>query len=108
MRLDRNEKGRNKYAIVPLRRLEDRSLGPKEQALAEACIQVLQSLKLISFGDGSSDFFVIKLRDRYAHHALRAYGNAAMESDKQYASEVLALADEAAGLLNSGQSKIPD
>ena len=96
MKLDRNitNPRRGKYALIKLR---PTSLGPiignehHEANPARTRVDVLKSA--IDFGDtDSSDFFVIRLKDKYAAKALRAYANAAAKDDPEYADEVYALA----------------
>lgn len=71
MKLDRNvnSNGRGKYAIINLR------------------------TNLVEWGDTpDQEFFVIKLKDKYAEAALMAYANAANADDSEYAHEVRELA----------------
>lgn len=50
----------------------------------------------VDFGDTEdSDFFVIRLKDKYAAPALVAYADAARNDDPEYASEIDALANAA-------------
>jgi hypothetical protein len=89
MKLDRNinPDGRGKYALLKLRNIK----------LSLDAIQV-QAEK--SFGRDALDlgtypvteFFVIKLKDKYAGPALRAYAEAARADDEEYAAEIDALA----------------
>ena len=87
MKLDRNitNPRRGKYALIKLRESTvklDRDRG---------CLMVNESA--VDFGDtADSDFFVIRLKDKYAAAALTAYAQAAMIDDPEYAKEVLALA----------------
>jgi hypothetical protein len=47
----------------------------------------------VEHGDNPEDqFFVIKLKDKYAQAALLAYANAAAQDDTEYANEVMQLA----------------
>ena len=47
----------------------------------------------VEYGDTPEDeFFVIKLKDKYANAALAAYSDAARADDPEYADEVLRLA----------------
>jgi len=74
MKLDRNinPDGRGKYALLNLRK------------------------NTIEWGDTQQDeFFVIKLKDRYAAEALYAYALEAEDDDAEYAGEVRKLADRA-------------
>mgnify|MGYP001570027167 CR=1 FL=1 len=48
----------------------------------------------VEWGDTAADeFFIIKLKDKYARAALRAYANQASLDDEEYANEVRELAD---------------
>jgi hypothetical protein len=80
MRLVRNisEDGRCKYAII------DNRTGKVTEGRA---------------GD-PEEFFVLKLKDEFAAHALKAYAAAAMEYDPRYAEEVLELAARAEQMPN--------
>ena len=75
MKLDReiNKNGKGKYAVVRLRGIED---GDE----AYLCLKRLEELGHLDWGlTGQQDeFFVIKLRDRFADAALRAYSKAVM------------------------------
>ena len=101
MKLDRNEVGRNKYALVRLRGIEQNSE-------ADRLLQRLEELGHIDFGYvGSPDeFFVLKLHDLYALPALIGYAAGAKEDDPEYSREVLGLANRA-GVL-SPHRKRPD
>lgn len=60
----------------------------------------------VDFGNtDDTDFFVIRLRDKYAAAALAAYAGAAMREDPEYALEVMNLAKMAA---ESPYQKQPD
>jgi hypothetical protein len=89
MKLDRNlnPDGRGKYALLKLRRT---ALPLSEiRNRINGCIggQILQ------FGDNpDTEFFVIKLIDKFAGPALRAYAEAARSEDPEYAAEIDALA----------------
>lgn len=86
MKLDRNinKDGRGKYALILLRNTS-LSLDEINQACVEACIPV-------DFGLGGQDFFVIRLKDKYAMRALLEYSRAAMADDPEYAKEIEQLA----------------
>lgn len=92
MKLDRNlnPDGRGKYALLKLRNTE-LSLGTIRSRVQRALGgQVLQ------FGDNSeTEFFVIKLKDKYAAPALFAYADAARADDPEYADEIQRLAEMA-------------
>lgn len=61
----------------------------------------------LQFGDNlDTEFFIIKLRDKYAYHALRAYAQEAMhDGETEYANEILELANRA---LHHPNKKKPD
>ena len=73
MQLDRNinANGYGKYALLNLRRNK------------------------IEWGEvfGPDEFFVVKLKDKYAQAALNAYADAAQSDDPEWAAEIRALAD---------------
>jgi hypothetical protein len=98
MKLDRNDPnnvGAGKYALVNLRRFRDLDAATRSEA--RDLLERLDALGVIDKGaKGESDeFFVIKLKDKYAEPALMAYANAAVDEDKEWAVQVLALADRA-------------
>ena len=90
MKLDRNitTPRRGKYALIKLR-----------QAQMQPCANpnwTEVTTKDIDFGDtADSDFFVIRLKDKYAGAALAAYANSAMQDDPEYGREMMALAQKA-------------
>lgn len=102
MKLDRSipeNQGDGKYAILHLRRarvIRDGDNKEDKTALAEA-IETLESLGLIEWGEvgSESEFFLIKLKDRSAAAAIRAYSRDASGYDRQWAQETNALADRA-------------
>lgn len=94
MKLDRtiNGDGRGKYAILKLRRQSK----PISDDLME-CANKLRAAGLLEFNDNpETDFFVIKLKDKYAAPALGAYAAAALSDDPEYAAEIFNLARTAA------------
>ncbi len=110
MKLDRNVNGtgRGKYGLVNNRRLQEivGPIGNSHNAanMAESdAIKVREAVKLLEqegiIGWGlpntESEFFVIKLRDRFAHVALVAYAQVAHWIDAEYAKDVRELADRA-------------
>ena len=84
MRLDRhiNQDGRGKYALVLLR---NTNLPLKK--IKTLCHEAGIPLDLGIAGTGS-EFFVIRLKDRYAWRALKAYADAAREDDPEWAEEI--------------------
>ena len=98
MKLDRNinDDGLGKYAILNLRRLEEYRSGSFQQ-LAEPIANALDLLKregILDWGrvGTESEFFLIKLKDKYAHEALEAYAAAAASDDPEYAAEIAEMA----------------
>lgn len=100
MHLDRNN-GKGKYAIINLRKLQAVIDAGTHQRSTEDAISILEDYGLIEYGaPGTEDeFFVIKLRDRFAHKALGAYATEAFRSTvagmRDYAHDVAALAKRA-------------
>jgi hypothetical protein len=89
MKLDRDETGRGKYALVRLRGL------PGGPATAESVAAALleDPSRLVLGEPGSRDeFFAIMLKDANAHPALVAYAARASETDPEYGQAVLGLA----------------
>jgi hypothetical protein len=92
MKLDRNinPDGTGKYALVLMREFFKLSSAEKQ------ALYLLASAKVIDHGDTpNSEFFVIRLKDRYAAPALAAYALAASEDDPEYGSEIMELAKRA-------------
>ena len=74
MRLDRNvnNDGKGKYALINLR------------------------TNKVEWGENLEDeFFVIKLKDKHAAAALRAYADSVYRDDEEFAKEIHILADKA-------------
>lgn len=106
MKLDRNKlgnQGRGKYALLLLRRLalfdDGRTFGGIDPAIAHA-IKTLEAAGLIDWGEEGTEkeFFVIRLKDRYARSALSAYAIEAWADgagNEEYAREIIALSDRA-------------
>lgn len=103
MKLDRdiNPDGCGKYAILNLRKLNQ--VCPGIQPFQRWSPEVAQALKTLEeagaleWGQpGAQDeFFLIKLKDKYAAAALETYAAAARCDDPEYADAVLALAERA-------------
>ena len=99
MLLDRNHpdnEGHGKYALILVRKLDDYRTGtfgelPKDM---EAALKLLTDEGIIDLGISLTDqeFFVIRLKDRFAQDALNAYAHAAAEVDPEWSEEVRALA----------------
>lgn len=106
MKLDRNitNPRRGKYALVLWRQFQ--KLDVERQRRFTEALQTLESLAALDYGDSAeTDFFVIRLKDKYAGHALIAYGMAAIDDDPEYAGEVLQLAGMA---VNHPSKRKPD
>ena len=86
MLLDRNinKDGKGKYLL----------LNQRKQEVEESC------------KGQENEFFVIKLKDKYAEEALLAYANAAEKDDPEWANEVREMASRAGK--NSPWCKAPD
>lgn len=94
MKLDRNitNPRRGKYALIKLR---DATVKRAPVEGEPAMVMVEESA--VDFGESEeTDFFVIRLKDKYAAPALAAYAMAAYRDDGEYALEVLNLAKAAA------------
>jgi hypothetical protein len=108
MRLDRNTNStrRQKYALIKLRDEEmakSRGWGVINE---DGKTRLAIPQESIDYGNTpDTDFFVIRLKDKYAGPALAAYANAAKDDDPEYAADVLALAQKAASHPNK---RIPD
>lgn len=102
MKLDRNivgNEGRGKYALLKLRDLAMcEPQGTFERSPVADALKVLEDAGVIDWGEQGtqSEFFVIRLKDRYAEDALHAYAEAATNGrDPEYAEEVRGLANRA-------------
>jgi hypothetical protein len=95
MKLDRNKTGdgTGKYALVRLRKVYSENA----QAHVARALDELRVGGVVDMGQPGDDdeFFVIKLKDRYAAQALFAYAAAARPDDPEYADEIVELARRA-------------
>jgi hypothetical protein len=85
MKLDRNitNPRRGKYALIKLREARGIDRQTLDTAARENLCVTLQPSE-IDLGDTEdSDFFVIRLKDKYAYEALRAYGQAAYDDHQE-------------------------
>lgn len=105
MKLDRNinPDGRGKYALVLMREIPTGANGAEVQA----ALETLQQHGCLDYGNADDrDFFVIRLKDKFAPAALFAYSVAAEDAgEKEWALEVRELAHNAA---NRDDQKLPD
>lgn len=101
MKLDRNESpdGSGKYALVNMR--EIRRLGgvAKNPDIREA-LHILQINGLLDCGEVGTDreFFVMRLKDKYAYKGLMGYYNAVLQDDPadvDYAQDIRGMAERA-------------
>jgi len=106
MKLDRNINGtgRGKYGLIKNRRVEEIRDAAKagdtsavqEHGKVVLALGVLAEAGIIEWGEPGteSEFFVIKLRDKYANPALVGYANRVLDDgdDPEYAFEIAKLA----------------
>ena len=92
MKLDRNinPDGRGKYALVKLRtKIPD----PEDAQQVQRAVNIMMKNNVLDLGNTpDTEFFVIRLKDKYAAPALHAYARAAQEDDLEYAAEISMLA----------------
>ncbi len=105
MQLDRdiNPDGKGKYALLNLRKIPGDPRTPEELAAA-----ILAHPEAVEWGcvGQQDEFFVVKLKDKYAGAALHAYAREALTDDPEYANAVSQMTDRAG--LNSPFCKRPD
>ena len=95
MKLDRNTNPdrRGKYGLILQRVLAQLENDPE----VKHAIEVLEKANVIDWGGTpSTDFFVIRLKDKYAAPALGAYALAAWPDDPEYGYEISDLGRKAA------------
>lgn len=87
MKLDRNlnPSGKGKYALINLRKIDGDPRTPQDMAAA-----IVKQPDAVQFGivGEPDEFWLIKLKDKYAATALLAYADAAEADDPEYASQV--------------------
>lgn len=100
MKLDRNinDDGLGKYALLKLRRLklyETQAPFSKYAPAIQNALELLENEGILDWGrqGTESEFMLIRLKDRYAQAALRAYAEAARQDDPEWADEVALMAD---------------
>ncbi len=102
MKLDRNINGdgRGKYGLILNRKLAEitnhdgSGRAANKLAAVREAIAALEAHGVIDWGDTvDTEFFVIRLRDRYACATLHEYAIGAVVDDSEYAKEVRMLAD---------------
>lgn len=95
MKLDRNIDGGhgNKYGLVKKRGLEE--LRKRSRNIGDA-IDLLVRAGVIDWGDTpETEFFLIRLKDKYAASGLAGYAEAARDDDPEYAYEIVEMAGRA-------------
>lgn len=116
MKLDRNLNAnkRGKYALLKLRRLSEIEAwdgGDGEVADRQSVIDAIALLERAGildwgFAGTEAEFMLIRLKDKYAADALKAYAAAAHEDDPEYAAGIHDMAERAGR--NSPWCKNPD
>lgn len=105
MQLDRNlnPTGKGKYALINLRKVD----GDPRTAIemAAAIVAKPDALQLGIVGE-PDEFWLIKLKDKYAAAALQAYADAAQADDPEYANQVREMVQRSSQ--NSPFCKAPD
>ena len=99
MKLDRNinDDGMGKYALILMRELADIASIQTDLKIPKGldnAIRALENVGVIDWGERESEgeFFLIRLKDKYAQPALVAYAEEAEADDPEWAAEVRALA----------------
>lgn len=99
MKLDRNinQDGSGKYALILMRHLRDVQQNSPDDLLKliDNALDLLERNGIIDYGSKpDTDFFVIRLKDRYAFGALASYAKTALiNGDIEYGNEVMELAN---------------
>lgn len=114
MRLDRNINGNGdgKYGVINVRRLREFqkqvSEAPMIQRELAAAIKTLESAGILEWTQRGTpgEFFLIRLKDKYAGDALAAYAVAAHADDPEYAEDIVEMASRAGA--NSPWCRAPD
>jgi hypothetical protein len=99
MKLDRNiplgkQTGIGKYALIKMREYGGKPPDAATHWVSKEPVFVVPK-RLVDFGCGESEFFVIRLKDKYAYPALLAYADAAERDDPEYANEIREMAARA-------------
>ena len=96
MKLDKdtNDDGIQKYAVINLRRLNSFNKWTPEISNA---FKILEEAGVLEWGHTGdpNEFFLIKLKDKYAKHALEQYSVAVGNDDPEYANAVFELSKRA-------------
>lgn len=98
MKLDRNMNadGRGKYGLLLTRKLDAAKDVHSPQGLMEIehAIKVLETAGILDWGDKpETEFFLIRLKDKYAGGALHTYASYAVRDDEvEYGRDVMEMA----------------
>jgi hypothetical protein len=98
MRLDRNSNpdGKGKYALIKLRNLTPFAFGRIVAGLVNRSEAIPVAPDAVDLGDTpDSEFFVIRLKDKYAANALQAYAVSCSKDDPEFSRDVRQLAMKA-------------
>ena len=115
MKMDRNinSDGTGKYAVINMRKLKERcghvETFQRWTPAVEQALKTLQDEGVLEWGriGDPDEFFLIKLKDANAEHALLAYADQAQyNGDAQWAEEVINLAERSGA--NNPLCKTPD
>lgn len=109
MKLDQEALGRNKYALIKNRRLDEiaKENGGELPGDLNAALSTLLEYGALDRGDSpQTEFFVMRLKDRYAGPALLTYANHAAAGDMEYATGVNKLSKRAG--MSHPHCKTPD
>lgn len=115
MKMDRNvnKNGHGKYALINVRKL-DQLLDPKNDQFGRlgnelrTSLDILDKRGILEYGAPHSEdeFFVVKLRDEFSTGALVGYANQIKQHDREFADEVLEMANRSG--INNPHCKKPD
>jgi hypothetical protein len=107
MKLVRNDnpEGTGKYVLI---NIEKHVTVDAPKTIETIISAVIENNDIVEFGQPNTpdEFFVIKLKDKYACAALTAYAYAAEIDDQEYANEIKELVKRAG--INSPFCKTPD
>lgn len=99
MKLDRNinPDRKGKYALILLRKVDGIRSNTAAHKLICDALNLLHSNHILDYGNtDESEFFVIRLKDKYAADALAAYSSSAlMDGQPEWSDEVQKLSDKA-------------
>lgn len=90
-----NADGRGKYALVLMRNYPSKITDPEDAQSVASALMTLESYGMLDYGqvESPSEFFLIRLKDKYAGDAIRAYADA-VQRDAQYETDEAASKDK--------------